>query len=69
MNIKKLCIPSTEFDGHQLMPEKPPGLYDPDTQTLLVSPEMLKLAESQKTALGKLPESFLNRDLSALPTS
>jgi hypothetical protein len=69
MNIKKLCIPSKESGTHQLMQGTLPGHADPDTQTIHVSPEMLKQLEALETVLAYLPESYLTRGSSALQIS
>ena len=66
VKIKKLYIPSKESGMHQLMPENPPDLYDPDTQTIHVSPEMLKRLEALEKDFGRLPESLLNHAQFAL---
>lgn len=63
--IKKTCIPSTESETRQLTPGNPPGLYDPDTQTIHVSPELRARLADLESIAGKLPESLLNRDSSA----
>jgi hypothetical protein len=66
MMIKRKCIPSKESERRQLTPGTPPSPYDLDTKTFRVSPETLALAESQEKDLGRLPESWLNLEPSAL---
>jgi hypothetical protein len=63
--IKRTCIPSTESETRQLTPENPPGLYDPDTQTIQMNPEMRAQAANLESIAGRLPASLLNRDSSA----
>lgn len=57
--IRKKCIPSTESGTHLLTPEDPPGLYDPDTQTIRVSPAKLRRLEALGNIFARLPACLL----------